>query len=114
MTELLELAKERKAIIYYDPNFRSTHKDEAMKLAPTLIENLEYAHIVRGSSEDFSICMDCKDVDKVYKDKIKFYCPNFICTSGANNITLQYQLFIKRVFCNSIASCEYNWSWRQL
>ena len=89
MTELLELAKERKAIIYYDPNFRSTHKDEAMKLAPTLIENLEYAHIVRGSSEDFFYMYGLQDVDKVYKDKIKFYCPNFICTSGANNITLR-------------------------
>ena len=72
MTELLELAKERKAIIYYDPNFRSTHKDEAMKLAPTLIENLEYAHIVRGSSEDFFYMYGLQDVDKVYKDKIKF------------------------------------------
>lgn len=89
MIELLELAKERKAIIYYDPNFRSTHKDEAMKLAPTLIENLEYAHIVRGSSEDFFYMYGLQDVDKVYKDKIKFYCPNFICTSGANNITLR-------------------------
>ena len=60
-----------------------------MKLAPTLIENLEYAHIVRGSSEDFFYMYGLQDVDKVYKDKIKFYCPNFICTSGANNITLR-------------------------
>ena len=45
MTELLDYAKERKAIIYYDPNFRSTHKYEAMKLAPAIIENLEYADI---------------------------------------------------------------------
>ena len=35
--------------------FRSSHKNEAMKLAPTIIENLEYADIVRGSLEDFSI-----------------------------------------------------------
>ena len=54
VAELLEYAKERKAIIYYDPNFRSTHKPEALKLAPTIIENLEYADIVRGSDEDFA------------------------------------------------------------
>ena len=45
--ELLETAKEKKAIIYYDPNFRSSHKDEAIKLTSTIIENLEYADIVR-------------------------------------------------------------------
>jgi fructokinase len=103
MTELLELAKERKAIIYYDPNFRSTHKDEAMKLAPTLIENLEYAHIVRGSSEDFFYMYGLQDVDKVYKDKIKFYCPNFICTSGANNITLRTNCLSKEY---SVTHCK--------
>ena len=51
--ELLSQAREQKAIVYYDPNFRSSHKDEAIKLAPTIIENLEYANIVRGSREDF-------------------------------------------------------------
>ncbi|WP_071147526.1 carbohydrate kinase family protein [Bacteroides ihuae] len=89
MTELLELARERKAIIYYDPNFRSTHKDQAMRLTPIIIENLEYADIVRGSNEDFFYMYGMKDVDKVYKDKIKFYCPNFIYTSGENCISLR-------------------------
>ena len=89
MTELLELARERKAIIYYDPNFRSTHKDQAMRLMPIIIENLEYADIVRGSNEDFFYMYGMKDVDKVYKDKIKFYCPNFIYTSGDGCISLR-------------------------
>ena len=31
--ELLDRAREKKAIIYYDPNFRSSHKEEAIKLA---------------------------------------------------------------------------------
>ena len=39
--ELLDQAREKKAIVYYDPNFRSSHKEEAIKLAPTIIENLE-------------------------------------------------------------------------
>ncbi len=86
--ELLEMAREKKAIVYYDPNFRSTHKNEAMKLAPTIIENLEYADIVRGSNEDFFYMYAMEDIDKVYKNKIKFYCPNFICTRGGKNIEL--------------------------
>ena len=87
--ELLDLAREKKAIIYYDPNFRSSHKDEAMKLAPTIIENLEYSNIVRGSADDFSNLYHLKDVDKVYKDKIKFYCPNFIYTAGSEAVSLR-------------------------
>lgn len=74
IVELLETAKEKKAIIYYDPNFRSSHKNEAMKLASTIIENLEYADIVRGSIEDFFYMYGLNDTDKIYKDKIQFYC----------------------------------------
>lgn len=87
--EFLELAKERKAIIYYDPNFRSTHRDEAMRLAPVLIENLEYADIVRGSKDDFTNMYKLDDPDRIYKDKIKFYCPNFLCTRGADGVSLR-------------------------
>lgn len=87
--ELLDQAREKKAIVYYDPNFRSSHKNEAMRLAPTIIENLEYADIVRGSVEDFFYLYGFRDVNKVYKDKIKFYCPNFLCTAGAEQVSLR-------------------------
>lgn len=89
IVELLEKAREKKAIIYYDPNFRSSHKDEAIKLTSTIIENLEYADIVRGSAEDFFYMYGLNDTDKIYKDKIQFYCPNFICTAGAEQISLR-------------------------
>ena len=93
--DLLEQAREKKAIIYYDPNFRSSHKNEAMKLAPTIIENLEYADIVRGSLEDFFYMYGLQDVDKIYKDKIKFYCPRFICTAGGDKVSLRTNLVSK-------------------
>ena len=93
--ELLETAKEKKAIIYYDPNFRSSHKDEAIKLTSTIIENLEYADIVRGSIEDFFYMYNQKEVDKVYKDKIRFYCSNFLCTAGAKEISLRTKSITK-------------------
>lgn len=93
--ELLEQAHEKKAIVYYDPNFRSSHKDEAMKLTPTIIENLEFADIVRGSAEDFFYMYGLNDVDKIYKDKIRFYCPNFICTAGAEKISLRTRNYQK-------------------
>ncbi|KAA6309841.1 hypothetical protein EZS27_038746, partial [termite gut metagenome] len=89
MLELLNMAREKKAILYYDPNFRISHKDEAMRLAPTIIENLEYANIVRGSVDDFSYMYNLRDADKIYEDKIKFYCPTFLYTAGAGNISLR-------------------------
>lgn len=87
--ELLELARSQKAIVYYDPNFRSSHKDEAIKLAPTIIENLEYADIVRGSREDFFYMYGLEDADKVYHNKIEFYCSNFLCTAGGKHLALR-------------------------
>ena len=95
IVELLEQARQKRAIVYYDPNFRSSHKEEAMKLAPTIIENLEYADIVRGSLDDFFYMYGMNDVEKIYKDKIKFYCPNFLCTAGAEKVSLRTKTISK-------------------
>lgn len=46
-------AKEAEAIIYYDPNFRSSHAHQVEELRPMLMTNFEMATIVRGSDEDF-------------------------------------------------------------
>lgn len=86
IVEILEFARSRKAIIYYDPNFRKAHSHETIKLMPNVIENLEYANIVRGSDEDFETLYNMNDPERVYIDKIKFYCPNFIYTRGGNGI----------------------------
>ena len=86
--DILQLAKEKKAIIYYDPNFRNSHKSEALRLNASFIENLEYADMVRGSITDFENMYDLSDPVDIYRNKIKFYCPNFICTSGAEKVSL--------------------------
>lgn len=93
--ELLDRARQKNAIVYYDPNFRSAHKEEAIKLAPTIIENLEYASIVRGSLKDFLYMYNLDDIEKIYKDKIKFYCPNLICTDGKKDIALRTRTIAK-------------------
>ncbi len=83
---LLEYAKTRKAIIYYDINYRKNHAAKVMYLMPNIIENLEYADIVRGSDEDLEIVYKLTDIERIYNDKIKFYCPNFICTKGGRGV----------------------------
>lgn len=87
--ELLDRAHDAGAIIYYDVNFRSTHANEAIKLMPTIIENFEYADILRGSIEDFQNMFRQPDADKVYSNHVGFYCPNFICTDADGDVRLR-------------------------
>lgn len=87
--ELLDKARKAGAIVYYDVNFRSTHAHEALKLMPTILENFEYADIVRGSTEDFGNMFGMADADKVYQHKVGFYCPRFICTNGGKGLCLR-------------------------
>ena len=87
--ELLDRAHDAGAILYYDVNFRSTHANEAIKLMPTIIENFEYADILRGSTEDFQNMFRQPDADKVYSNHVGFYCPNFICTDADGDVRLR-------------------------
>ena len=87
--ELLDRARKAGAIIYYDVNFRKSHAHEAIKLMPIILENFEYADIVRGSNEDFGFMFGMTDSDKVYQHKVSFYCPRFICTNGGEGLCLR-------------------------
>ena len=87
--DLLDRARKAGAIIYYDVNFRKSHAHEAIKLMPIILENFEYADIVRGSNEDFGFMFGMTDPDKVYQHKVSFYCPRFICTNGGEGLCLR-------------------------
>lgn len=88
MVEFLDYARDRKAILYYDPNFRKAHAHEAIQLMPTVLENFEYADIIRGSDEDFLNLFGKTDMKQVYTEHIRFYCDRFITTHGAGGIHL--------------------------
>lgn len=62
----LRYAREQGAILYYDVNFRASHRDEIGQIEQNLLENLRLAHIVRGSDEDFEILFGLKSADEVY------------------------------------------------
>lgn len=86
---LLDYARSHGAIIYYDVNYRPSHRNEVMKITPNLLENLEYADIVRGSKEDFETLYRMTDPNKVYNAEISFYCKKFIYTQGAGPVVLR-------------------------
>ena len=85
----IDYARQRGAILYYDVNFRASHKNEVMKVTPNLLDNLEMADIVRGSSEDFEILFRQHDADTVYRSQIAFYTKKFIYTRSADPVEVR-------------------------
>lgn len=102
LLELLQYARDRKAIIYYDPNFRKNHAAQALWMMPSIIENLEFADIVRGSDEDFRNIYNETDINKIYRNHIRFYCSTFICTVGAEGVYVKTPVFEKHYPANPL------------
>jgi fructokinase len=77
----LTLGRERGALIVYDPNFRKAHLAELEGRKPMIIENIEFADIIRGSDEDFSLIFGIDEPEKLARQidtrsKILIYTQN--------------------------------------
>jgi fructokinase len=81
----LTMAREKGALIYYDPNFRKSHQHELDKLLPAIIENMALAHIVRASDEDLAIIAGIQSPENAY-EFVKQYCPNLIYTQSTQGV----------------------------
>jgi fructokinase len=86
--ELLKEAERRKALIYYDPNFRPSHKSDKNRLHSIVSENCAYATVVRGSDEDFYHLYAKTEMAGVYSEIIRPNCRCFITTHGADGVNL--------------------------
>ena len=100
--EFLDYATKQEALIYYDINFRSSHASEAIKLYSTILENFEYASIVRGSTEDFQNMFRLTDPEKAYKQEVFYHCKQMICTDAEGEICLFSPSVNKRYKVNKI------------
>ena len=100
--EFLDYARKREALIYYDINFRSSHSSEAIKLYGTILENFEYADIVRGSTEDFHNMFNLSDPEIVYQKEVAFYCKQMLCTDADGEISLFSPRIKKKYQVNKI------------
>ncbi len=85
----LEYAKVHGAILYYDVNFRPSHRKDLGNVLGNVDENYEYADVVRGSDQDFITLYGMDDPDKVYSEKILPRCQNFICTKSVEPIEVR-------------------------
>lgn len=85
---LFSAAHEAGAILYYDINFRKSHIADIPDTIGNIIENFKMADVVRGSTEDFGFLFGTSDPKEVYEKHLSQHCRLFICTDGANPITL--------------------------
>ena len=84
----LGAANKAGAILYYDLNFRRSHAHELEALLPAIHSNFRESTIVRGSADDFEVMYQNRDARQIYEQHIRKYCPLFICTAGADTITI--------------------------
>ena len=81
----LTTAREKGATLYYDINFRASHKDDIPYVMDNIEENMKLTSILRGSSEDFEILLGAKTGDEAY-ERIRDYCDTLIYTDAANPV----------------------------
>jgi len=91
MLAFLQYAHDQGAILYYDVNYRASHRNDLVKVTANILENFELADIIKGSSEDFEIMYNKTGADSVYRSQIDFYCKNFVYTQGREPIEFRAQ-----------------------
>lgn len=101
LKDFLEEAKERGAIIIYDPNFRKSHLFELDVLKPAILENMSMANIVRCSDEDLSLIFNASTPDEAY-EIVKPMCKNMVYTSSSEAVYLYTPFFNKKFPVNKI------------
>lgn len=85
---LLKQAQTSKAFIYYDLNFRPSHRKERNQLLPIIEQNCRMASIVRASADDFDALFNERNLERIYKEYLQAWCPILIGTSGPENIQI--------------------------
>ncbi len=86
--KLLENAARADAIVYYDLNFRSNHKDELPQLMPAIEHNISRSTILLGGTDDFDAVFATRDALDIYNMYVSQHCKYFISTAGAKDITV--------------------------
>lgn len=84
---LLEKAKAAGATIIYDPNFRSSHLAERDQLLDIILENMDFATIVRASDEDLKNIFGLDNPQEAW-EKMSKRCSALVYTANAHGVHL--------------------------
>lgn len=97
ITALLDSADAAGTLIYYDPNFRSSHLDNLEQLRSIVEENFKAATVVRASDEDLRNIYGAGTFADAW-EVLKPFCSYFIYTANAHGIDLvtpEFQLHVE-------------------
>jgi fructokinase len=83
--KIVSAAHSENAFIIYDPNFRKAHHEALPGLLKTITENMNMAHMVRGSHEDFINIFNRETALDVYT-QVKKYAPVLIYTASHKGV----------------------------
>ena len=83
----LEIARQKDALVIYDPNFRKAHLSGIEKYRPIMMANFAHADIVKGSDEDFEYIFGARTAKESWKS-ISGLCDTLIYTANKNNVEL--------------------------
>ena len=83
----LEQAHAKNALVIYDPNFRKAHLSGMDIYRPIMMENFEYADIVKGSDEDFAYIFGAQTAVECW-EHLENKCDLLIYTANSNDVEL--------------------------
>ena len=86
LVEILRRARQQGAFLVYDPNFRKNHLDQLPQMIPFVEENFKFAHLVRGSHEDFMFLFQTADPYEIYQHSLDLGCDHLIITRGGEEM----------------------------
>ncbi len=86
--QLLALARERGAIVYYDVNLRSPHADMLPRLLPFIEQVMGQVSVVRASRGDLRVVFGTTSADSLYRSVVGPRCPRMVCTRAADPVSV--------------------------
>lgn len=90
----LKSAKQSRAMIIYDPNFRRPHLRDLPQIIDLINENIGISSVVRGSDEDFEHIYGCKNADQAFQKLFCNGCSFLIYTRGSKSVEFRSEKFV--------------------
>jgi len=81
-------AREKEALVVYDPNFREAHKRDLPELMPFIRENVSFADVVKGSDEDFRYIWGCQTPEQAYERLLEIGSPTLVYTANRKGVNV--------------------------
>ncbi len=86
--ELVQYARERKAIIVYLPGFQHGINFRITRVMTAILENLEISDIVIAHERDINAIFPGESADEAYHNHIEFYCSTYFHINNDLSVTM--------------------------